>query len=268
MKLMISAAVRMPPTELLLIFSLPDKSLVSTSLSSRSADGWMPSSVAMRSNTSLRSRSESCPRISLAWSRSRWTRMVAMICGCSPLDQFRHRLRIHPLEAFDAAGVAALQNTADVVCRLVVAQRSFKHCAGVVFRIEHPEERFCSRTRPQKSLSTLSTCSRLRFFSFAIAAPSFCTSQRVEMLQHLHRLAPRPATAARWRFCCMPSSFMASHPLLDHIGHQLRVISCQLAGQRAGSARVWKVAALVSAQTGCRFDPRPRVRPASVSDGA
>jgi hypothetical protein len=83
MKLRISAAVRMPPIGLRLRLSLPDKRPVSTSSSSRSAAGWMPSSVAIRSSTSLRSRSLKQETISDAWSRSRWTRMVAMICGCS-----------------------------------------------------------------------------------------------------------------------------------------------------------------------------------------
>jgi hypothetical protein len=55
----------------------------STSLSSFSALGWMLSSVAMRSITSERVSADSCCRMLEAWSRSRCTRMEAMICGCS-----------------------------------------------------------------------------------------------------------------------------------------------------------------------------------------
>ena len=83
MKLRISAAARTPPIGVFLMLSVPERSFVSTSFSSRSAAGWMPSSVAMRSSTSFRRRSVKLSRISEAWSRSRCTRMVAMICGCS-----------------------------------------------------------------------------------------------------------------------------------------------------------------------------------------
>ncbi len=106
MKLRISAAVRMPPSGFFLMFSLPDSSLVSTSFSSRSAAGCTPSSVAMRSTTSLRRRS-------VKWSED-LAGLVALQVhqdGGDDLrvlvaDQLGHRWRVHPLQAFDAGGVA------------------------------------------------------------------------------------------------------------------------------------------------------------------
>ena len=47
-------------------------------------------------------------------------------------DQLRHRARTHPLQAFDAAGVAALQNAVDQRGGFVVAERLLQHVADVI----------------------------------------------------------------------------------------------------------------------------------------
>src|SRR5690242_16502786 len=78
----ISAAVCTPPILLRRRFC-PSSMLPSTSVSSCSAAGCTPLKVAMRSTTSLRSFSSKLPSTSAAWRRSRCTRIVAMICGCS-----------------------------------------------------------------------------------------------------------------------------------------------------------------------------------------
>ena len=62
----ICAAASTPPRVLFFTLSAPDSSCVSTSFKSRKAAGCTPSSVAIRSTTSLRKRSGSCARISLA----------------------------------------------------------------------------------------------------------------------------------------------------------------------------------------------------------
>ena len=80
---MISAAVLTPPSEALRIWSPPASTLLMTSFRSFSAVGWMPSSVAMRTSTSLRWRSRKAFSTAPAWSESRWTRIAATICGCS-----------------------------------------------------------------------------------------------------------------------------------------------------------------------------------------
>ncbi|CFN12750.1 Uncharacterised protein [Bordetella pertussis] len=78
----ISAAVRTPPI-LLRLAPWPASTEFSTSVSSERAAGCTPPKVAMRSITSLRMRSLSMASTLAARSRSRCTRMVAMICGCS-----------------------------------------------------------------------------------------------------------------------------------------------------------------------------------------
>jgi hypothetical protein len=57
--------------------------------------------------------------------------MVAMICGCSLLDQVGDGGRIHPLQALDAGRVAALQDARDQVGGAVVAERLGQHAADV-----------------------------------------------------------------------------------------------------------------------------------------
>ncbi len=71
--------------------------------------------------------------------------------GMLAFNQFRHRWRIYPLEALDSAGIAAFQNTADVVGRFVVAQCFLKYRAGVIFRIE-VQEKVLLRGAAQKSV--------------------------------------------------------------------------------------------------------------------
>ena len=73
----------MPPTDDDLMFWLPENCRAMTSLSSLSALGGIPSSVAMRTSTSGRTRSGSTLMTSAAWSGSRCDRTMAMICGCS-----------------------------------------------------------------------------------------------------------------------------------------------------------------------------------------
>ena len=81
---MISAAGCTPPRRVVFTRSaLPASTLLSTSFRSRIADGWMPSSVATRTITSLRWRSLNCFSTSAACSNSRCTRIAATICGCS-----------------------------------------------------------------------------------------------------------------------------------------------------------------------------------------
>jgi hypothetical protein len=66
MKLSISATVRTPPMADFLMLADPESRRSITSFSSFNASGWMPSRVATRRTTSLRSLSENWFRMSLA----------------------------------------------------------------------------------------------------------------------------------------------------------------------------------------------------------
>ena len=113
MKLMISAAVRIPPTGLLLMFSLPDSRSVSTSLSSRKCRGLY---AFERGDAQQYVVAQLLGELS-----QNFACLVAVEMhqdggdnlGMLAPDQFRHRGRIHPFEAFYAAGVAAFENAAD-----------------------------------------------------------------------------------------------------------------------------------------------------------
>jgi hypothetical protein len=47
-------------------------------------------------------------------------------------DEVRYRTGIHPLQAFDAAGVAVVQDAVEQACGLVIAQCFIQHVADVV----------------------------------------------------------------------------------------------------------------------------------------
>ena len=214
MKLMISAAVRMPPTELLLIFSLPDSRSVSTVFKFTQRRGLnafergdAQQDVVAQLLGELPENIACLVAIEMHQDGGDDLRVLA-------LDQLRHGLRIDPLEALDAAGILAFQNTADVVRRFVFAQRFLKYGAGIAFRIEVQKKRFVLVARLQKSLSTASISSQAQFFESCHRCTEFLHLQVTEMLKHLHSLDPRPATKAAPRFCRYPGhSWPATHCL-------------------------------------------------------
>ena len=175
MKFRISAAVRTPPSDDFLMFSLPDSSLVSTSFNSRRAAGCTPSSVAIRSTTSLRRRSVKCASTSQAWSRSRCTRIVAMICGCS--------LRISSATDGESIHFRLSMPEASLPPRMrfsSTAALSSPSALVSTWRMYSSESRptvDCRSTRSRKSDSTDSTSSCCTAFICAIAAPSLSTSR-------------------------------------------------------------------------------------------
>ena len=161
-------------------------SLVSTSFSSRSAAGWMPSSVAMRSTTSLRRRSVKLRPAPRRPGRARGgPGSVAMICGCSLRISSATDARVHPLQALDAARrrrSARMRSSSDG--RLVVAERLGQHGADVVVGVAR---RARSAPRPRRgSARARRRCGRaVTRLQRAMASPSFCTSFGAEVLEDL-----------------------------------------------------------------------------------
>ena len=83
----------------------------------------MPSSVAMRTITSLRWRSVKSFSTSAAWSNSRCTRMAATICGCSLRSSSATDAGSIHFRLSMPRDVAALQDAVDQQVGLVVAER-------------------------------------------------------------------------------------------------------------------------------------------------
>src|SRR5450830_1218755 len=211
------------------MFSLPDKSLVNTSFNSRSAAGCTPSRVAMRSTTSLRRRSVKCPRISQAWSRSRWTRMVAMICGCS--------LRIS--SATDGESIHFRLSMPDASLPPRTRDSSTEALSSPsalvrTWRMYSSESRptvEAAATSSRKPSSTSTTCSCGTPFIVAIAAPSFSTSRGPRNFI-TSAASDSPIASIRIAAFCSPVlSVICAYPCFDHVRDDARVLGGQLLRQ-------------------------------------
>src|SRR5450830_773979 len=226
MKLRISTAARTPPSDDFLMFSLPDSSFVNTSLSSRKAAGCTPSRVAMRSTTSLRKRSVKWPRISQAWSRSRWTRMVAMICGCSlrissatDCASIHFRLSI-PLASRPPRILLSREVALSSPSALVSTLRMYSS--------ESRPSEDAWPVSPTNSISTSLMASKLMFFMADMAAPSFCTSRGPRYFM-TSAASSSPSASIRMAPFSTPSLLIV-HPCLNDACHQFRIILGPLLG--------------------------------------
>src|SRR5450830_995403 len=230
MKFRISAAARTPPSVDFLIFSLPDNSFVKTSFSSRSAAGCTRSRVAIRNTTSLRKRSVKCPRISQAWSRSRWTRIVAMICGCS--------LRISSDTDCESIHFKLSMPEASLPPRM---RDSSTEALSSPSALVSTWRMYSSESRPtvelsavwsRKSSSTSTTCSWAMPFMVAMAAPSLSTSRGPRnFITSAASLSPR-ASIRMAAFCSPVDSVIITYPCFDHVGHDPWIFLRQFPGHR------------------------------------
>ena len=190
----------------------------------------------MRSTTSLRRRSGSCSSTSEALVRSRWTRMVAMICGCS--------LRI-------SSATASAPSTSGARCRWWSS--SAAGCASADRRrgrrpAPWSAPRGCSRRNPgaarsscsvsrRKSSSTSLTWSardvaevgHRRAQLLDLAAGRCCSTLAARVLAERHQ--------EDGGSCGCRSSFMLGHPVLDQRRHHLRILVREFAGVLAGCRR-------------------------------
>src|SRR5476649_562753 len=228
MKFKISAAARTPPSEDFLMFSLPDKSLVSTSFSSRSAAGCTPSSVAMRNTTSLRSRSVKWPRISQAWSRSRWTRMVAMICGCSlRISSATDCESIHFSDSMPEASLPPRMR--DSSTEALSSPSALVNTWRMYSSESRPTvEAAATMSRKLSSVPTTSSCGT--FFMVAMAAPSLSTSRGPRnFITSAASLSPM-ASIRMAAFCSPVFSVICAYPFFDHVGNDARIFGGQFLG--------------------------------------
>src|SRR5690606_19770215 len=140
------------------------------------AAGCTPPKVAMRSITSLRRRSGRSASTSEARSRSRWTRIVAMICGCSSTissatfwasSQFRASM---PLAPSLPSRMSSMRPAARSVPRaLLSTERMYSSEPSVIAMNWSASWR--------NSSSTLSTSPRVTCLRLAMAVPICCTSR-------------------------------------------------------------------------------------------
>src|SRR5450830_965775 len=228
MKLRISVAARTPPSDDFLMFSLPDSSFVNTSLSSRKAAGCTPSRVAMRSTTSLRKRSVKWPRISQAWSRSRWTRMVAMICGCSL--RISSETDCESIHFSDSIPDASLPPRMRDSSTEALSSPSALVSTWRMYSSESRPTVELSSVCERKSSSTSTTCSWAMPFMVAMAAPSLSTSRGPRnFITSAASLSPR-ASIRMAAFCSPVDSVIITYPCFDHVGHDSRIFLRQFLG--------------------------------------
>src|SRR5574340_1340213 len=237
MKLRMSAAARVPPIGCFFRTSLPDSSLVRTSFNSRRAVGCTPESVAIRSSTSLRRRSVKQPSTSQAWSRSRCTRMVAMVCGCSlwmrsatDSASIHFRLSI-PLASPPPPRMRLSSEFA------LSSPSAFLNTLRIYSSESTPSDEFRSASL-LKSCSTVSTSSCGMDFMPVIASPSFCTSRGPRYFMTSD--APSsPRASIRMAPLVIPFSLMTAYPGFDDIGDDAWI----LAGQFLRTHKVFLVIA-------------------------
>ena len=117
--------------------------------------------------------------------------------GVLVADQVGHRAGIHPLQAFDARGLAALEDAGDEVGGLVVAQGLGQHIADVGIRIHVHRgmfvvdgvEFFQHRFHPGPGHGTQGGHGVAELLHFPGA----------ELLQQPRRRFPRPGRSGVWR---------------------------------------------------------------------
>jgi hypothetical protein len=133
--------------------------------------------------------------------------MVAMICGCSFLIRSATVAGVHPLQALDAGGVAALQDARDQVGGAVVAERLGQHAADV-FLVGH--HRGAALGLLVELVDHFLDLVARHDFSAAMAAPSFCTSRGPRCLS-TSAASSSPRVSSSMALLVMPSSL----PMID-----------------------------------------------------
>ena len=100
-------------------------------------------------------------------------------------NQLCHRRRIHPLQAFDAAGVAAHHDAVNQITRLVVTQRVGQHGAQVFIRVQSQGRFFFgSEAKGAQHLVDLFTGNRLQIRH---RRAEFLHLARTQVLEHFAR---------------------------------------------------------------------------------
>jgi len=170
----ISAAVFTPPRLLLRLRSPPASTLLITSLRSRSAVGCMPSSVAMRTMTSLRWRSTKSFSTSAAWSNSRCTRMAATICGCSLRSS--SATEVASIHFRLSMPVTSLPCRMRSISRLALSSPSALRSTAFTYSLLSATSMCSLAASSEKFSITWSTRSRVTPFMRAMVSPRRCTS--------------------------------------------------------------------------------------------
>ncbi len=172
--LMISAAVFTPPSEAFFSLSPPASTLLITSFRSFSAEGWMPSSVAMRTSTSLRWRSVKHLSTELLCSKSRCTRIAATICGCSLRSSSATELAsIHFRLSMPVTSLPCRMRS---ISRLALSSPSALRSTVFTYSSVSATSMLCSAATVWNLSSTPSTFSRGMAFMRAMVSPRRCTS--------------------------------------------------------------------------------------------
>src|SRR5690606_6058380 len=212
------------------------RSLLRTSVSSCNAAGCTPPKVAIRSMTSLRRRSGSRASTSEARSRSRWTRMVAMIWGCSSMissatfwasSQFRASMPL-ALSLLPSKMSSIRPAARSVPSALVSTERMYSSEPSVIAMNWSASWRNSSRT--------LSTSPRVTCLRLAIAIP-ICWTSRAERYLKTSAAASSPndmmrmAQRLRASVCAGLFDILGLQPGAQHHGDRAWILACHAAGR-------------------------------------
>src|SRR3989344_94959 len=232
MRLMISAAGLTPPSDDLRICEPPESTRESTSLRSFSAEGWMPSSVAMRTITSLRCRSVKALSTDEAWSGSRWTRMAATICGCSLRSSSdTETASIHFRLSMPVTSLPWMMRS---ISRLALSSPSALRSTDLMYSSVSATSVPTSVASAEKRSSTLLMRSLEMVLSLAMVSPRCWTSLGSRCLK-TSAASSSPSDISRMAASSRPCSSMAAN--LDQLFIQPRTTEAMASGFSLASLR-------------------------------
>jgi hypothetical protein len=151
--------------------------------------------------------------------------------GVLVLDQVGDRRCVHPLQAFDAVGVAGLQDARDQVGRLVVAERLGQHRADVGVGIDVHRRRFFGRA--VKLAQHLFDARARHRFERRHGVPELLHLLRPEVLEHLGGVVLAEGDEQDGALSIPSSAGIGARPFLDDVGHDLG--SCCASARAAAS---------------------------------